>query len=256
MLDAGNEDVEYAGLVPRASFSDIRRSDPDQHRYFLGDHLEGIAIGKLGAGPQLTPPRGFVLRDSELLAPTEAGDFAALQSFAAGGLAEAWGAVAFPFTDRELSRCGLPADELRDHYEIIARRVGISGHAHDDLESFRNRLDALQPALELDHNAREILALYERRRDAFHRAGMSLGQSLLAVLSQPLGAREPNSYTDMDFWTNTGESVYRPHVTLRELQQRSNFHYRRRVMAHRFAEREGEGVRVTALSMDDGAEVT
>ena len=254
MLDVGNEGAEYEGLIPQASFVANRRSDPDQHRYFLGDHLEGIAIGKIGAGAQLTPPREFVLRGSESIAPTAAENFSALQSFASGGLAEAWGAVAFPFTDHELSRCGLPVAQMSDHYEIVARRIGVSGRAHDDLESLHGALGALQPALELDHNAAKMLTLYERRRDRIRRGGGSLGHAFLAALSQPLGSRYPNNYGDMDFWTNVGESVYRPHVTLRELERRPNFRYHRRVLASRFSESEKDGVSVNTIMLDGRGE--
>jgi hypothetical protein len=76
-----------------------------------------------------------------------------------------------------------------------------------------------------------------------------MGQSLLAALSQPLPGREPNAYGDMDFWVNSGDSVYRPDVTLRELERYRNFHYRRPLLVSRFSELEGPGVQVEALSL-------
>ena len=253
MLDVGNEDTTYERLIPRGAFADVRRNDRSQHRYFLGDELGGIPLGALGAGPQLTPPRAYVLKDSDRLGAIDARGFAALQSFARGGLAEAWGALAFPFMDREVVRCGLPPDELREHYEIVARRIGVSGRAHDDLESLRCPLPALQPALDLDHNATRILGRYERRKDAFNRSGIFLGQSLLAALSRPLDGREPNSYEDMDFWANHGRSVYRPDVTLRELRRHPNFQYRRPFLVGSFKEIDGGGVRVASVPTAAGA---
>ena len=245
MIDVGHEDDRYRSLIPSASFMDIRRNDPHQHRYFLGDDLEGIPLGGVGAGPQITPPRQFVLRDGEALAPKLAPDFFPLESFAMGGLAGAWGAVSFPFLDSELHRCGLPAAEVQKHYQIVAQRIGVSGKAHDDLESVRGRLAAMQPALEVDHNARKMLGRYQARREAFQRAGVYLGQTLLAALSQPIGARQPNAYNDMDFWTNTGDSVYRPEVTLRELSQRPNFHYLRPFLVESFSENVSGQVQVS-----------
>ena len=41
MLDYGNRDRRYAALIPHRPFSEIRRTDPGQHRYLLGDDIEG-----------------------------------------------------------------------------------------------------------------------------------------------------------------------------------------------------------------------
>src|SRR5205085_191951 len=102
MLDVGNEDTVYGPLIPQTSFVDIRRSDPQQHRYLLGDRLEGIPVGAVGTGPQITPPRQYVVRDAAALAPKLSAGFSPLESLALGGLGGAWGAVSFPFIDEEL----------------------------------------------------------------------------------------------------------------------------------------------------------
>ena len=66
LLDFGNRDERYAPLIPRRPFSDIRRSDPAQHRYLLGDRFEGIPFGPVRVGAQLTPPRMHILAGSRL----------------------------------------------------------------------------------------------------------------------------------------------------------------------------------------------
>ena len=236
MLDVGHEDLTYEKLIPPASFTELRRSDAAQHRYFLGDRLEGVAIGPSEAGPQITPPRSYVLRDSERLGPKRTRDFEALESFALGGLASAWGAVSFPFNDHELGGCGLPIEELRAHYEIVARRIGVSGDSSDDLVPLRGGLDSLQSPLKLDHNASAILDRYHRLRSPFGAAGLYLGKAMVAALSSGLDDREANSYTDMDFWANQGDSVYRPSITLRRLKSRANFTYQPGFLVTEFAE--------------------
>ncbi|MGI9181576.1 MAG: hypothetical protein ACR2H9_13865 [Longimicrobiaceae bacterium] len=55
MLDYGNQDRGYPPLIPPDSFSEIRRSDEEQHRYYLGDDFEGIPLGPARVGAQLTP---------------------------------------------------------------------------------------------------------------------------------------------------------------------------------------------------------
>jgi hypothetical protein len=256
MLDVGHEDLAYERLIPPAPFVDIRKSDGNQHRYFLGDRLEGVSIGAADAGPQITPPRAYVLKDSQRLAPKRARSFEPLESFALGGLARAWGAVAFPFQDVELSRCGLPAAELPEHYEIVARRIGISGQSDDDLCSVRGPLAALQPPLRLDHNAVAILDRYADVRNRSLRDGFHMGQTVLAALSEALGNREPNSYSDMDFWSNHGRSVYRPNITLDELRGRPNFIYRSGFLVSGFSETGDKAVRVTGNILEDNTQET
>jgi len=39
MLDYGNVDRHYAPLIPHKPFAEIRRTEPEQHRWFLGDRF-------------------------------------------------------------------------------------------------------------------------------------------------------------------------------------------------------------------------
>src|SRR5207249_9621196 len=157
--------------------------------------------GQLGAGPQVTPPRQYVLRHADRLTPTHSPDFSALESLANGVLGGAWGAVSFPYLDNELQKSGLNPAEMRPHYETVARRIGINGD-HDDLDPLRGGLDALQPPLDADHNATAIFGRYCQARDQFRRAGIHLGRPLTAALTHPLGHRREHRYHDMDFWSN------------------------------------------------------
>ena len=255
MLDVGYEDATYGSLIPQAPFAQLRRSDRGQHRYFLGDEFEGVPLGVLGAGPQVTPPRQYVVGHVDALTPMRAPDFAALESLALGGLGGAWGAVCFPFLEHELAQCGLPAAEMRGHYEVIARHIGISGD-HDDLEPLRGRIEPLQAPLEIDTNAALILARYERRKKMFCREGVYVGKPLLAALSEALNDRQANPYYDMDFWSNAGNSVYRPHLTVRQLEGSRNFSYRRPYLVDSFMETVDGRVSVQARALDAGGAET
>lgn len=250
MVDVGHDEEKYRSLIPSLPFADIRRTDPEQHRYFLGDNWEGVPLGQLGAGPQVTPPRQYVLKDNDILSPKQSASFAALESFALGGLGQAWGAVAFPFLDHELTRCGLPVREMREHYEIVAQRIGINGD-HDDLLPWRGPLAALQPPLELDHNATRILQRHTRVRARLQQQRTAVGHTILAALSLPLGERGANPYRDMDFWTNPAASVYRPSLTVDELRRHANFHYHHPFLVEEFAEPSSGGVTVQARHLSN-----
>ena len=58
-----------------------------------------------------------------------------LNSFAQGGLAEAWTAGVYPFHEEELSDFPFSYQDIRPHYDEISARIGISGTG-DDLSRF------------------------------------------------------------------------------------------------------------------------
>jgi hypothetical protein len=250
MLDVGFTDKIYDQLIPDAPFTEIRHTDAAQHRYFLGDDFEGIPLGPVGTGAQVTPPRQYVLRHADKLTPMLSSGFSLIESLAKGGLGGAWGAVSFPYLDSELQKSGLLPSAMRPHYEAVARRIGISGPPDDDLEPFRGDLHALQPALDLDHNAEAIYSRYKEKRASFHRSRVYLGRPMRAVLTQPLNGRREHSYHDMDFWSNKGGAVYRPALSVCELQQFSNFSYKCPYLVESFSEDRTGQISVRAESLD------
>jgi len=252
MLDFGNRDEVYESLVPAAPFSTIRRTDPNQHRYFLGDRYEGLALGRVSIGAQLTPPRQHVPRDTPALTPVISRTFFPLESLALGGLAAAWGAGCPPFIDADLAGFPITHADLAAHYEAVAERIGISG-ARDDLLPFFGDLHAMQPAVANDTNARAILDRYRRRQSLLNRTGFYLGQPRLAVLSQDHRGRAANQYRDMDFWSDHGKSVYRPRWTVEELLRHTNFEYCAGLLVERFHESGNDVVEVLAHDMQTGA---
>ena len=248
MLDFGNVDEHYAPLIPDAPFAAIRSTDPDQHRYLLGDRFEGIGFEPTGAGAQLTPPRRHVVRDTHRLTPVQSDDFFPLESLARGGLAEAWGAGCPTFADADLRGTPLSRALLDPHYEAVARRIGISGEP-DDLRAFFGEAPWLQPGLKVDTNAQTILRRYDSQRARLARAGLHLGIARLAALSRELGERRPVQYHDMEFFSDRGRSVYRPRYTLEELRAIDSFDYRPRVLVGEFRETE-TGVEVCGRHTD------
>jgi len=251
LLDFGNRDERYAPLIPRRPFSDIRRSDPAQHRYLLGDRFEGIPFGPVRVGAQLTPPRMHILADAAERQPVDAPGFAASMSLACGGLGAGWSAGVFPFSDDELDGMGFGVADLQVHYDTVAERIGVAGN-HDDLERFLPPSPSMMPALELDSNAEVVWARYQRARTALNARGFFLGQTRLAVCTQAHRGRGPYAYLDLDYWADTDRAVYRPQWTLDELLPAAGFTYHARRLVRRFTEQDGR-VLVEAEDADSGA---
>jgi FAD binding domain len=252
MLDYGNEDRRYAPLIPRRDFTELRHSDPQQHRYFLGDRFEGVPFGPVRVGAQLTPPRMHILADAPACQPIDSPGFAASSSLARGGLGAGWSAGVFPFTDDELAEMGLRVADLQPHYDAAVARIGVAGE-HDDLAPFFPESPAIMPALALDSNAELVIARYRRKRDVLNRHGFFLGRTRLAVCTQVHRGRGPYDYLDLDYWADSDRSVYRPQWTLEELERLPNFSYLARRLVHEFVER-GDRVRVRARHADGGGE--
>ena len=202
LLDFGNRDERYAPLIPRQPFSDLRRSDPAQHRYLLGDRFEGIPFGPVRVGAQLTPPRMHILADAAERQPVDAPGFAASMSLARGGLGAGWSAGVFPFSDDELDGMGFGVADLQAHYDTVAERIGVAGN-HDDLERFLPPSPSMMPGLELDSNAEVVWARYQRARTALNARGFFLGQTRLAVCTRAHRGRGPYAYLDLDYWADT-----------------------------------------------------
>lgn len=243
MLDVGNEPRRDDPRIPSRPFSEIRHSDFDQHRYFLGDRFEGIPLGKVRIGAQLTPARQYVVADVERLMPTNSESFSALESLALGGLGSAWGANVFPFNDDEFARMSLRRCDFDRHYEAVARRIGVSG-SYDDLTPLMGGYPSMMPPLGIDSNAERILASYHRKKRQVNRKGFYLGQTPLAVCTQEHRGRPPHPYHDMDFWALDDRSVYRPRWTLDELKQFPNFQYVNRTFVTSFEDQGAAGVDV------------
>lgn len=251
LVDFGNRDATYAPLIYDASFTTLRRTDAGQHRYLLGDRFEGLPSGNVRVGAQLTPPRQYVHADVARSMPVASETFSAMESLAMGGLGNAWGAGAFCFSDEELAQAGLSADAMRPHYERVAARIGVSG-TRDDLLPFLGDCQSLMPGIRLDSNAERVLARYAAKRRRLQANGFYLGQTRLAVCTEPHEGRGPYGYQDMDFWADFDRSVYRPRWTLEGLCQRSNFTYLDRRLVLSFHETADGRVRIQTRGADNG----
>ncbi len=250
MLDFGNKDRHYESLIAHKSWSELRRSDPHQHRYFVGDQLEGIPFGDVRVGAQLTPPRLFISEDCERFLPVDSSTFAVTECLAEGGLASGWGAGVFPFDDADLADAPINRQDLAPHYEAVAERIGVSGD-QGDLQPFFGECSSMMPPLEIDSAGEQVFKRYQKRRDALRAAGFHLGKTRLAACSELHRGRGPHPHLDMDFWADAKRAVYRPRWTLEELKAFENFEYQDRRLVEHFNEVPG-GVEVCVRNISNG----
>lgn len=251
MLDVGQADTKYSALIPDADFTTIRASDPDQHRYLLGDEFEGIPSTTLEQGAQLTPPRRFVAELVDEYLPLDSDTFHAQESLAYGGLGAAWGAGCCVYSRPELLDVGLDPENMASAYEIVASRIGISGEADDVSNYTAAGLGGLLPSAELDETASRLYQSYRRRRNKLNRRGIYVGRPSLALLTEDRGERKAFAYRDMDYYSDRDKSVYRPWITVDQLKPNPRFRYIDRSFVMRFQEDE-DAVNVETINVETG----
>jgi choline dehydrogenase-like flavoprotein len=250
LIDFGVDEPDLAESIPPQPFSELRRFDSNQKRYFLGGEFESDWPRNDRPGAHFTAPRSFITKHVEELLPLQSETFFPVQSLALGGLAVGWGAGCYTYESFELERAGMPAADMPAYYDEVVRDIGVSGASTDDTAPYVMATNFTQPPSEIDTNARSILELYNNRRSELHAMGFYLGRDPLAMLteavSKPGIARRANPYTDMDFYGTSEYSVYRPKYTIIELRKHPKFRYRPGALVDRFDE-SNNGVTVSYL---------
>jgi len=246
MLDVGNNDEGKAPIIPQRDFAEIRKNDPEQYKYWLGENFESIGFGKTTTGAQLTPARKHILRNTaELLAATSE-SFAAMESLSYGGLGNGWGLGCCVFSDAELNAAGLNSNTMQIAYNRVAERIGISADKDDASPYTSGNMRGLQKAAEIDNNSKSIYSKYSNKKQKLNAEGFYMGTPALALLTEKKDGRPPVDYTEMDFYSSTG-SAYRPGITVDSLKKKSNFQYLPNALLHSFKE---ENNKVTLIYID------
>lgn len=231
IIDVGSK----PGMEPpiTENFYEYRRTT-DSYSLMLGEHLEGLnnIIHKDNPLPaKLTSPRmQFVVRGSRKYSPTREENYRLVQSFASGGLANAWGAGVYRYTERDLNGFPVSESELSPYYKELKQEMGMSG-SNDDLVPYFGREEHLQKPLELSINAAKLYAKYSRNKKKLNREGVFLGRPRLAVLSEDLGERKACDYSNLEFWQPDLSYIYTPTLTLNKLIKEGKIVYKRGYLA-------------------------
>lgn len=240
LLDVGRE--PEAPVAPDADFDGVKDVAGDS--YFLGEDFRGVVLpGEAGEYYGTPPSKDYVFQPLQGLR-TETTGFVPLASFAAGGLAEAWTAGSYTYTDEELLPFGPRAASIRRAYDRIAGRIGISGQ-DDDLAQFSPPHAHLLSPLDLDSHGASLLERYRKRRRRLNDGGVFLGRSRVAVLSSDRDGRKACSYSGRCLYGCTRQALYSPVQTLEACRKFPQFRYLKDLHVKRFVV--GEDRRVQSV---------
>jgi len=225
MLDVGNTHGPVA--APAASFLGLKHQLVDPAAYFLGKDYSGITLPALSPAAAkeyygVPPSKDYVFAPSPHFRFRNDG-YAALSSFAAGGLAESWTGGSYPFDDTDLDAFPFGYADIAPYYSEIAARIGICGE--DDDIGFMPH-DHLTAAAALDASSARLLARYtDRRQHLRSKHAVRFGRSRQAVLTSPRGQREACRGCGRCLWGCPNGAFYTPSVTLRECLTHHSFTY-------------------------------
>ncbi len=251
MLDVGYREKTYPKIIPEDDFLSIRGSDRLQHRYFIGDRFEGIPWGDVHHA--LTPPRQYIARDVEKWLPFESETFFPVESLSYGGRGSGWGAGCAVYPEWELKQIGLDSPEIKEAYEIIAGRIGVSVDKDDATPYCANGLKSVMPATKMDNSISQVYQSYLKRRQELNAQGYYVGRTPLAALTEDWQDRKKIKYKDMEFWADHDKSVYRSWMTVDFLKTQDNFSYQDNCLVLRFEENESH-VKVFVRRVDTNEE--
>ncbi|MDH3732617.1 MAG: hypothetical protein OEU54_03750, partial [Gemmatimonadota bacterium] len=253
LIDAG---LEGARAVARdATASGLKSVLEDPIDYFLGRDLYGLALpGADGELYGFPPQKQFVFERPEGLEETSRG-FEPLSSWAAGGLARAWTAGVYPFTEEELAEFTFGFQDLLPHYEEVADRIGVIGE-HDDLSSFMPWHAGIDAPLRLDATSASLLGRYAKARTRLRtKLGCHVGRSRLAVLSRDRLDRQGCGYLNRCLWGCPVGALYTPDMTLEQCRRYDGFTYEPGLLAEAFdLDENRRATRLRVRRLDGGGE--
>ncbi len=241
------------------------RAAHDAFELMVGDDLFGL--GNLLAprdrqlpAKLLAPRMAWIIRDADSLGPVTSAGFTPIQSFAMGGLANAWGAGLYRYQSRDLAGIPLETADLDPFYDALTREIGIAG-ADDDLTPYFGSALGLGPPLRLSRNAARVLGAYERRRGELQTGGFHLGRPRLAVTAGSAATSRESSatsadagasaYANLEFWQPDLPHLYTPRRSLERLRTSGAVEYRPGLRVEHFEEIP-DGVRVQCREVASG----
>ncbi len=228
----------------------------DVFNLLVGEDYSGLGgrLEQSGSRPaKLNSPRmEFINRGVQKWQPVEGAGFKPVQSLAKGGLANAWGAGLYEFTERDLRGFPIRRSDLAPYYSFLTSHIGISG-AHDDLQSEFGHTENLQESVKLSRKADCLLRRYEKRKAWMHRKGIRVGRPRLGVLTSPKDGRSACRYDNLEFWEPELQCIFNPRHAFERLQGDSNLDYRSAhlVQAYRYLVSEN-AYQVNGLRIDTG----
>ena len=250
MLDVG----VCSPTIPESFSGSYSETFPGNEKLFehiIGNNFQSLynITAKHKRNLKLKAPYTSYIADKvEALTPVIARNFHGNLSLARGGLANAWGAGAYRFTDQDLADFPINYNDLEDYYDKLTAHIGISGQ-NDDLTPWFHQDNGLQPPIRVGRLAQTLLDRYQAKRNYFNTQGLFIGKGRLAVLTRKHNGRTPYTYDGMEFFRSDSSGVYTPIHTLNALEKEETIRYKGGILVKSF-KRESDHVLVEGVEVE------
>ena len=222
MVDGGRH---ADAVLPDKPFLRARAEDRDQWEWMIGKDFHGLKMGEVTSPKLRVPTQGYVFEGFKGANQIEAQHFVAIGSLAQGGLSNAWGCGVSRLSAEELARLPCSSIEMDHSYEVVTKRIGISGPQNDDLSDYFG-LDAwAQPALPLDNLHTHLYNRYREQRSNLLSTGFRLGKTRNAVLSEDHAGRRSCNSLGNCLWGCHRRATYSAAEEIETLKKFNNFRY-------------------------------
>ena len=234
MIDGGKT---AASDPPVHSFLTLRYSNSDQSNLMVGEDFYSLEKRE-NSSPKLNIPHlSYVFAEYAEANKILNQKFCGLGSLAVGGLSNAWGCGVSCLSASEAEDFPFAYNELRKSYQVIAKRIGVSGRYDDDMANYFDIDEWAQPPIQLDALHTYIFKRYKRSLKKFRKDGFSLGRSRLAALSKAHAGRTGCTLSSNCLWGCQNGSLYTSKMDLITLLRFPNFIHQPGLIAERLEQK-------------------
>ena len=220
MVDGGKHST-LSPPVDEYLFS--RKMDAQQWKWMVGENFH--ALKNLAAvSPKFRAPTNkYVFDDFEHVNQVKSNDFSTFGSLATGGLSNAWGCGVASLSEDEFSDFPFDFSDIKKSYEVVSRRIGISGCQEDDLSSYFGLDQWIQPPIKMDQLHNHIYNRYAKLGNKGKLSGFRIGRSCIAVLSEDINERKLCDLSGNCLWGCHNKSLYSAADEIKHLNKYRNF---------------------------------
>lgn len=215
-------DVGFDAPSPalQGNLYELRKSSTDLLPELIGNQFQ--SLHNLHHPPMSlklkSPQVNYIVKNWRELTPVLSNTFEGVLSLSKGGLANAWGAGVYRFTDQDLRDFPISAADLHPYYDEVAHEIGVTGE-NDDLVPFFGQDPGLLPCLRMSALFEELYERYRRKKQAFEEQRVFIGRPRLAVRT------EDYRYDNLEFFESRNPAIYTPAYTIDELRSTGAIQY-------------------------------